>query len=303
MAAHIAVELVGHAHNDGQQHQVEHHAQQGVFDLQGGENHNGEENRNHNHHKEKAGAAAGMVAGLLFYVLHGELQAVFIAVDGLVLRPVVGEHPAHLLGVGAQPQITQENGHLHHTFHHRLDPQRHLGPHQADEAGESGGQQDEQAHREGNSQGRRYGDEDGGGLLLGEVGVQPLLQPAGLLVLLLLQPLLGHLGGVHQGLDSVNHGRAEDEHPSHQGQLGKAAAGLNLLGGDIQLPVGLAHHDGPLLRALHHNALNEGLTTAGGLIRRPTGGRRLIGHGIELLYLGRTPPRPSTEHLSRWREK
>lgn len=120
VTAHIAVELPGDAHDQGQKKQVKAHAQKCIFDLQRGEDGDGEENGRHNDHEQKAGPAAGVMPGP--DVLYRQFQAVFITEDGLVFCPMVGKHPLHLLHPGAENQIAQEDRHLEYALDHAAHP-------------------------------------------------------------------------------------------------------------------------------------------------------------------------------------
>ena len=46
-----------------------------------------------------------MVLGLGTDILHRQGQARLVAEDGLMLRAVVAEHPAHILLLGAEDQV------------------------------------------------------------------------------------------------------------------------------------------------------------------------------------------------------
>ena len=69
------------------------------------EHHTGHQDGHKDHHEQKAGAAPGMVPGLNADVLHRQGQPRLVAEDGLVLRPVVLEHPVDVLLLGAEDQI------------------------------------------------------------------------------------------------------------------------------------------------------------------------------------------------------
>ena len=58
-----------------------------------------------------------MQAGELLHILHRQGQARLIAVDGLMLRAVVLEHPANILHAGNAPDIGKENPQAQETFH------------------------------------------------------------------------------------------------------------------------------------------------------------------------------------------
>ena len=113
--------------------------QPGVGKLPEGKDHTGEEDGHHNDHKEEAGAAAGVVLGLGADVLHGQLQALFVAENGLVLRPMVGKDPVDALGLGAEDEIAQEDDHPDHALHQVPDPEGHLGEEIHHRPGEEGG--------------------------------------------------------------------------------------------------------------------------------------------------------------------
>ena len=239
--------------------------QQRVVDRPDGKDNGGHDDGDGDDHKEEAGPAPGVVPGLLAHVLHREGQAGLIAEDGLVLRPVVLKDPVDVLHPGAQGQIPHENGQLQQALRHV--PHQHGVGHQGDRRPQQGGQQEKQADGHADAQDHRQGDHQRGHLLAAQPLLQPQLELGGLLRLRLL--VLGvELRREHEGLDPLHHGGAEGHHTPDQGQAQNRVAVLDefqlaLLDG--QLAVRLAHHDGLLFGAAHHDALNEGLPAAHGL--------------------------------------
>ena len=128
MAACPAVDFISNAHNQRQKQQLKGDHQQPVAEAapqsvqprkqgqqqrgRNGENQNG----NDHNHQQEAGSAAGVETGHFPDVLHGQRQPRLVAADGLVLRSVVGEHPAHFLHSGNQKHIPQENHHTNQAF-------------------------------------------------------------------------------------------------------------------------------------------------------------------------------------------
>ena len=112
MASYVAVDLIGDAHQHRQQEQLADHLQQDAVHLDDGEEQDGQ----HQHHKEEAGTTPGVVPGHVPDVLHRQLQPLLVAEDGLMLRPVVGEHPPDVLLLGAQDEVGQKDGDAQHAF-------------------------------------------------------------------------------------------------------------------------------------------------------------------------------------------
>ena len=73
MSTHIAVELIGHTADNGQQHQMKQHTQQSVLNAQRSKNHDGQEDRHDDDHKQETGTASGMVARLGADIFHRQL--------------------------------------------------------------------------------------------------------------------------------------------------------------------------------------------------------------------------------------
>ena len=93
-----------------------------VLPVHIGEDDAAAQNGHHDDHEQKAGAAAGVVPGLDAGVFHRQRQARLIAEDGLMLRPVIAEHLAHVLLPGAEDQVPQEDGDLHRPLDEVVDP-------------------------------------------------------------------------------------------------------------------------------------------------------------------------------------
>ena len=132
-------QLVADAHDQRQQQQLEEHPQADAAPGQ----HAVQEYAHDDHQDQEAGAAARVEAGVLAHILHREGVACLVAGNGLVLGPVVLEHPVDLLHFGDAHHIGQEDAHLEHRFQHHLGPaaQRDKMVHAAHD---KGGQHSEQ---------------------------------------------------------------------------------------------------------------------------------------------------------------
>ena len=118
MAAYIAVKLIGDAHHQRQQQQLDQHPQEHIPHREDGKHDGVNEDSHNDHHQQEAGTAAWVMLGLGTHVFYRQLQTVLVTKDGLMLRTMVGEHPANILHPGYQDQIP----------HKKPDPQQ--GVHQ-----------------------------------------------------------------------------------------------------------------------------------------------------------------------------
>ena len=263
MTAHPAVELIGDAHHQGQQQQVDAGTGQGVGHGPDAKDDAGDDDGHEDHHEEEAGAAAGMVLGLLADVLHRQGLPCLIAEDGLVLRAVVLEDAVNVALSGADSQVQNEDGHLQKALHHVPAPEGEIGEEMEDAAGEEGGQHHEEEHGKAHAQDHRQGDDQGFQLLIGKMLFQPQVEFAGLGGL-----VVGvELGRVHQGLDAADHGGQEIHRAPHQGPAQDGIAVLDefqVLHLFHQPALLVPDHDGLLFRAAHHNAFDERLSADAG---------------------------------------
>ena len=243
MPARPAVYLIAHADYDREQHQPQAEAQQGVVHLY----EQPDKNAEYYYDQQEAGAAPGVEAALRPHVLHRQRQALLVAEDGLVLGPVVGEEPLHVLHPRAEPEIDQEDDQLYGALDEAAEG---IPPLEAGyQPGEEGGQEQKQRQREHNAEHRRYGDDR----LLRLLAAQLLLQPEVELGRLLLFLLGQEAGGVGERAHALYHrigkdNDAADEGPAEHGVLvldelellhllGHALAGA----ADYGLPVRPAH--------------------------------------------------------------
>ena len=203
---------------------------------------------------------------------------------------MVRENPFHLPHPGAQSQIGDKNEDFQQAL--RQIPGQHRGGEHRNCRAQQGGQEKKQPYGHAHPQDHRQSRNKGGGLLAAQMPVQPVFKPGGLLFLL---PVLGEeLGRIHQCGDPVIHGVGKVDHPADQrpAQNGVLVLDkLKLLLLNLQLAVRLADHHGLLFRAAHHDALNQGLSTAHGfefLLLLWHLGSPLDVHSIRFILQGRT---------------
>ena len=211
-----------------------------------------------------------MEPGILQDVLRGHLPLGLVAGDGLVLGPVIHEHPMDVLDPGDGQQIADEDKQPHHA----LQQAHQEGALDLEEAHHQGGQDHEQAH----SQGRRQDHRHGHGHVprgLAQLLRQPFFEFGGLLRHLLPQQFRAagddlHAAGqgLHEGIDPPDHG------PSGKRSLFMLILVLVVFGNDGA--VALTHGQrGAVLGVLHHDPLHDGLSAYGAPLHRssllPTG--------------------------------
>ena len=204
-----------------------------------------------------------MVPGLLADVFHRQGQALFIAEDGLVLRPVVLKHPLDVLLPGAKHEIDQENEDLQNTLHQIPAPQGKIREKVQNAAGQKRGQNEKQAHGQAHAQKHGKAHQQCFQLLAADFFLQPLFK-LGRLAHLVLRVKVRR---IHQGLDPLDHGvqkihRAPDEGPAQNGV--PLLDEVQLLHLFHQVSLLVPHHDGLLFRPPHENAFNEGLSADAG---------------------------------------
>ena len=198
-----------------------------------------------------------MVLGLDAGVFHRQRQPRLIAEDGLMLRPVIAEHPAHVLLPGAEDQVPQENGDLHRPLNEVVDG----GMPGVEQPGNKRGQQHKQQQGQPQGQDHRHPHQHRLELLRRNVLLQPLIQLGGLGIF-----IVGIvIGGEHQGLDAPDHGVQKRDGPPNDGP---AQDGVLVLDQGQLLHPGhqalrRADHNGLLLRPAHKDALDQGLATDG----------------------------------------
>ena len=223
------------------------------------EHHAGHQDGHEDHHKQKAGAAPGMVPGLDADVLHRQRQPRLIAENRLVLRPVVLKHPVDVLLLGAEDQVQQEDQNLQRALHQVPAPHGEAREEVEDAAGHKGGQHQEQQDGEPHAQNHGEGHDGPLQLFAGELGIQPLFEFGGLRNLF----LRVEVGGVHQGLHTVDHGGQEVDRAPDQGPAQDGVPVLDepqLLHLFHQFAVLVPDHDGLLFRAPHQDAFDQRLS-------------------------------------------
>ena len=237
--------------------------------------HGAYEDAHQHHHQQEARAAAGVEAALGPHVLHGQLLAVLVAEDGLVLGAVVGEEALDIAHVRNELHVGQQDDDLERALgevaHEKALRQ---GPAPAHE---QRGQEDEQQHRQGDSHHDGQADDELLRLVLGEMLLDPLVELVRL-ALLLERDEACRIG---QRLHAV------DERADKNGaaaQEGQAEHGI-FVSGELEL-VHLFHKalrgtadDGLLFRAAHEDAFDQSLTADGGA---EGAGSVVFGHGVLL---------------------
>ena len=267
MTAHIAVELIGDPHHKGQRQQLDADTGKHIGHGPDGKQHAVHQNRHNNHHKQEAGAAAGVMLGLDAGVFHGQRKPRLIAENGFVLRAVVGEQAADILHPGNSDQVTEENHHPKNPIHQI--PSQNAFCNMLHQAGNQGRNQHEQQQREAYCQHHREANDELFHFFVSELAIQPLLKPGGLLRCL----LRIEVRRVHQCLYPADHAvqkrdAAADQRPS-QDRI-SVPDELQILLLDHQ-SVGTADNDSLLFRPPHQNPLNQGLSAdtgakAGGFV-------------------------------------
>ena len=214
MPADPAVDLITDGHDDRQQQQPQADAHPRIVPQPDAQAHEREhQNADDDDDEQEARAAAGVEARLWPHVLDRQRQALFVAEDGLVLRAVVGEHTLDVLHVRHGPQIQQEDDDAQQSLEevaHDGALDKALG-----QTGEQRRQQDEQHDRQRNAEHHGRADDDVLALFLAEMPLDPEIDLAGLLLLVLGQ----EVGGIRQRLHALDHrvkkyDHAADERPS-----------------------------------------------------------------------------------------
>ena len=178
-----------------------------------------------------------------------------------MLRAVVAEHAVDVLLPGAEDQIAQEDGHLHHALDDVVD----RSALSVKQSGDERGQQHEQHQCQGQAQNHGERHHQGLQLFCGDVLFQPLVEFAGLGILLIREIVRRK----HQRLDAGDHGAderhgaAEDRH-AQNGVLAPDKLPLCDLG-DQSLR--RADHDGVLLRSAHEDTFDQRLPADSGAER------------------------------------
>ena len=203
-----------------------------------------------------------MEAGVLAHILHREGVACLVAGNGLVLGPVVLEHPVDLLHFGDAHHIGQEDAHLEHRFQHHLGPaaQRDKMVHAAHD---KGGQHSEQQNGQQPAQNGCAGQQSVLGLFA-QMLPYPLFK-SGLFLFGVVVIAHADLGGVHH--IAVTHDQAFDHgnRSPHQRDLCPDAMGRRRLGLGLDGAIRLAHGAADELGAAHHDAFHQGLPAHTGL--------------------------------------
>ena len=170
MAAAEFDQLVADAHDQGHDGQLDG----GQHPLvEGGGDEEADEDAHQQHEHQEGGAASGMEAALLADVLHGQLLAVLVAEDGLMLGAVELEGTADILHEEHEGHIADEEDHADGGHAEGLQKAvvlgeiRDVGLH--DVLVEEGGQEEEQADHDGHGKKHRHHHDEvhhNGGFLL-----------------------------------------------------------------------------------------------------------------------------------------
>ena len=139
-----------------------------------------------------------------------------------MLRPVVGEHPAHFLHSGNQKHIPQENHHTNQAFQQIQN--QNAGNGLVKEGGNRHGQQEKQRNGQAQAHSHRNADQR----LLKALAAQLLFQPQVKLSGLLLHLLRSQVRGAHQRLDANHLGIEEIENAPDKGEIFPGALGIQL---------------------------------------------------------------------------
>ena len=171
MAAAELDELVADAHDQRHDGQLDG-GQQPL--IEGGGDEEADEDAHQQHEDQEGGAAPGVEAALLADVLHGQLLAVLVAEDGLMLGTVELEGTADILHEEHEGHIADEEDHADGGHAEGLQEAVVLG--KVGDVGlhdvlvEEGGQEEEQADHDGHGEEHRHhhngGHHEGGFLLL-----------------------------------------------------------------------------------------------------------------------------------------
>ena len=212
----------------------------------------------------QAGAAAG--------VFHRQIQASFIAGNGLVLGAVEHIGPVHIALFGSKVDEGQEDANAEQALDQIADDVGHVIP---QKARQKGGQKDKQHDGDGNAEHQSSTHHDLFQRLLAELTLQPAVEP-GLVFSLF---LFHKIGRIHQGTHTELHGIPEADHAPDDRQAGPGAVthGSGGLHFYHHFLAGFAADDGSLLGAAHQDAFDEGLAGDGGFL---TG---FVGHSVLFL--------------------
>ena len=200
-----------------------------------------------------------MVPGLDADVLHCQRQTCLVAENGLMLRPMILEHPVNVLLLGAEDQIRQKDRDFQKALHHVPAPQGKAGEKVKDPAGKQ--RRQHQKEENGHSHAQQHGQTHDSlfQLFAAEVFFQPLFKFGGLAFFL----LRVKVRGVHQGLHAADHRRQKIYGAPDQGNAQNGVTVLDelqLLHLFHQLTVLVPDHDGLLFRPAHQNAFDQRLS-------------------------------------------
>ena len=219
-----------------------------------------DQNAHQHHHQQKACAAARVETALRTDILHRQGLAVFIAEDGLVLCPVIGEKTLNVLHVRDQRHVDQQDDNLCKAFGEVPNQitlgQRFNGRHN------EGRKEDEQKYAQRDAEHHRDINDELFGLFRGEVFTDPFVD----LIRFLLLFQGNQARRVHQGLHPLDHRidkgyAAAHQRPAEEGILLPQQVKLfNLLREALFGPA----DDCLLLRTPHQDALDQGLSADGG---------------------------------------
>ena len=186
-------------------------------------------------------------------VLHRQRELRLVAADRLMLRAVIGKDALHVLHLRNADHIPEEDDHAHHA----LDEATHNGiaDPPVEEAANQRRQQEKQHHGKSDAQHHRERHDRLLQLFRAEFSFKPFFKLARLRILFLREELCR----VHQRLHAAVHRRAEVDHAADQRPCHPAALLFQRLHLFHQ-PLGAAHDDGALLRALHQDSFDQGLS-------------------------------------------
>ena len=254
MTADKAVAFIADRHDERQQRKPDKHTDKHIAGWENGAYERKEQNRNCNNDKQEACAAARMQPGHTAAVFNGQRKLRLIAADGLMLRAVIGKDALHVLHPGNQDHIAHKDRDADHTLDQAaddgiVDPAvKNTAQERRQQEEQTDGKQNAEKHGEGHD--RLFQ------LLTAKLLLQPLLKFGRLRVFLLFRE---ELRRIHERFHTGHHRRSKIHHAADQRPFGDAGALFKRL--DLRdEALRPAHDDGALVRPLHHDALDQGLT-------------------------------------------
>ena len=218
------------------------------------------ENGDDEHQKDERRAAPVVQAGRLFHVLHGQLVAVFVAVDGLMFRPVI----AVRLPQGGEQERKQDIQEKNDEAEAALDEVVPDAVRTADggrrvrnERGKVVGQEEKEHDGERNAQ---HGGNGGNDLADGDLPVfrHPLGELGGFFIV-----RHGNFRAAQKGAHAQHEGRDKTHHPPHKGKAQPLFALFRRRDAFclyLRFTVVVAHDGRHAALGAHHDALDHGLS-------------------------------------------